>query len=64
MVDKGRGKFGDHNRNKTHCKYGHELTEKNIVYRKDKTSRQCRTCSVIKTQIWRAKNKPMEKTNE
>lgn len=36
---------------KTHCKYGHELTESNISYEgPDRTWRKCKRCNCIKAQ--------------
>jgi HNH endonuclease len=32
------------NSRKTHCKHGHEFTEENTIYRRDRKGRQCRTC--------------------
>lgn len=34
----------NHNRNKTHCKFGHLLTEDNIYRRKNRNSRECKIC--------------------
>ena len=58
-----------HNSAKTHCKNGHEFTEKNTIIAND-NSRQCRTCvnarqrkisstpeAKEKKRIWKLKNK-------
>lgn len=39
-------KRGDYNRNKTHCKHGHEYTPENTYYKKN-GGRDCRTCQKI-----------------
>jgi hypothetical protein len=42
MVRKGRQRFGEHQRRKTHCSHGHEFSEQNTrLYR---GRRVCRTC--------------------
>jgi hypothetical protein len=44
MIDRcSRGRDNNHNRAKTHCKYGHELTEEN-VWRNKQGYRWCRKC--------------------
>ena len=41
------------NKAKTHCRNGHELHGYNAYVTK-RGSRQCRTCAVSRTQVWRA----------
>lgn len=39
-----KGNHGSPNKNKTHCKFGHEYTPENTYTRKDNGFRQCLTC--------------------
>lgn len=50
MVSKGRHSNG--NKNKTHCKRGHELTPEN-VYIKKHGGRECKTCAMEQQYIRR-----------
>lgn len=45
-VDRNAGcePAGVHNRNKSHCPQGHEYTSDNISWRRNGTSRVCKTC--------------------
>jgi hypothetical protein len=43
---KGFGTFGSYNRNKTHCKNGHELSGDNVYAHKG-VRRQCRICKNV-----------------
>ncbi len=47
--------FGNYNKEKTHCKRGHEFTPENT--RKSRGSRCCRICD----NSWRARNKERNK---
>jgi hypothetical protein len=50
----GKLKFGSYQRNKTHCKHGHEFTPEN-TYIRPKGTRECRIC--IKKRGSKRKNK-------
>lgn len=39
----------------THCAYGHEYTEENTYRRKDRNTRDCRTCIRERYQAWKAR---------
>lgn len=40
----------------THCKNGHEYTEKNTRFGKDEKTKFCRTCHNVAQQKWRQEN--------
>ena len=40
-------------RNQTHCKYGHELTGENLYIHPKRSTRHCRKCQNIKSQMRR-----------
>lgn len=45
------------NQKKTHCRRGHEFTEKNTAYERNGMKRVCRKCAVIRSKKWHNKNK-------
>jgi late competence protein required for DNA uptake (superfamily II DNA/RNA helicase) len=49
-VDKPIMNRGRHNRDKTHCKRGHEFTPENTISRSN-GSRACRTCNVLRQRV-------------
>lgn len=42
---------------RTHCKNGHEFTEDNTYWRKDKTGRECRTCRYLRVEKYQVNKK-------
>lgn len=55
-----RGRSGDHNAHKTHCKQGHEYTPENTVHRTSQNGRPrraCRTCVNASQTRYNAKRK-------
>lgn len=42
--DKAEGKYGISNRDKTHCKNGHEFSPENTSFEREGKKRVCRTC--------------------
>jgi len=44
------------NKNKTHCKQGHEFTEENTYIGKTSGKRSCKICQCIWTREWRKRN--------
>ena len=48
--------LGDYNRNKTHCKQGHEFTPENTYFKKA-GGRECRACQKIANLKYLAKKK-------
>lgn len=55
MVSKKRDR--PWNRYVTNCPKGHEYTEQNSVWNKNKTKKHCRTCAVDATRRWRSLRK-------
>ncbi len=51
------GSMAATNRNRTHCKNGHEFTEENTYTRSDGRGRQCRMCARDHVQKHRARSK-------
>ena len=45
------------NAEKTHCDHGHEFTEANTTFRKDKLWRGCRACHRVARKRWKNKQK-------
>jgi hypothetical protein len=45
MIKKGRGKSGQHNKAKTHCKAGHPLSGDNLYFTAYNNGRHCRKCN-------------------
>lgn len=45
------------NSNKTHCKYGHEFTEENTMYSKDRRNRWCKICNRQRARDWHLQKK-------
>lgn len=43
------------NKNKTHCKNGHEFTPENTYHRKDRIDRACKTCQDARYKAWKKK---------
>jgi hypothetical protein len=52
-----RGDLGIRNRQKTHCKWGHEFTVENTYIKKYNGLRDCIACRQRRVREWQARNK-------
>lgn len=52
-----RGDSWKHNVVKTKCKHGHNYSGYNLIIRKDRRGRECRTCKNIRNANYKNKNK-------
>lgn len=52
-----RGRSGDHQSEKTHCKAGHEYSPANTIIRRGGRARACRTCNKAYQCSYNAKRK-------
>jgi hypothetical protein len=56
LVNVRRGLSGARNRQKTHCKNGHELSEENVLRDRD-GGRHCRACSSLRLKQFRSRKR-------